>query len=479
MIWNDQVLCLHPPRTAGRSVKSFFADNMPGSIHVQDFASLGASNRLRYRQGNPHLDLTQAASVLASSGRGLESFDLIISVMRDPFDAEISLFDHIRGGADWPHERTRDLASDGDLGAYLDGAGIVADGSPRLDRFYEFDGGTLPNLRVVPFADVATAVPALLEPFARRPRLSLFPHLNRGDGRDAATVLDDATEAKVMQRHRWFFDRGYARPLAARASSTTTTSATRPTQGGPTMADPALQRRPFRVPRSVRRALSRGDETPSVTPVHQYLLAVLDRTSFDGARVLGIGATLDLAEPMFDGRLPTGSYVGIESSDALVDAIQAHDSDVPVQMFAADAAEVLTADAPLFRSLGPFDVIIVRRAFQTMNEDQVRSALTTLRAMVSDNGVVVFDCNVSETSLSGLGSMDIMARNAVREHDLSDLPPYSELEPFPGFALAFYRSFHILAIARECGWDPRQFLEPRPSFQHHVIATPDEDEATG
>ena len=49
-------------------------------------------------EGSRHERLTEAAASLARFGRRLEDFDTIISIMRNPYDMEVSRYHFLRRG---------------------------------------------------------------------------------------------------------------------------------------------------------------------------------------------------------------------------------------------------------------------------------------------------------------------------------------------------------------------------------------------
>src|ERR1700731_3316960 len=124
MLFNDKVLFLHVPKAAGTSVTSFLIRNLAGLVTItepsnpawiSDQAPTGARLKLALRRmrhelsillrprlrriaGTRHENLGEASEALARLGRKLEEFEVILAVIRNPYDMEVSRFHFLRRG---------------------------------------------------------------------------------------------------------------------------------------------------------------------------------------------------------------------------------------------------------------------------------------------------------------------------------------------------------------------------------------------
>jgi hypothetical protein len=122
MLFNDKVLFLHVPKAAGTSVTSLLIHNLAGPITITEPAkplsrqvpirtqatlafkrlrhelSLLFRPRLRRIAGTRHENLAQASEALARLGRKLDDFEMVLAIIRNPYDLEVSRFHYLRRG---------------------------------------------------------------------------------------------------------------------------------------------------------------------------------------------------------------------------------------------------------------------------------------------------------------------------------------------------------------------------------------------
>src|SRR5437016_9776214 len=116
MLFGNKILFLHAPRTAGTSITQFLVDNIPerltllapspvpdrslavpAAVRVKTVLKkflLGfpGVTRLETAPGIRHERLAPARDALAQFNRTLAQFDCMISVMRNPYDLEVSRY---------------------------------------------------------------------------------------------------------------------------------------------------------------------------------------------------------------------------------------------------------------------------------------------------------------------------------------------------------------------------------------------------
>ena len=85
IVFNDETLLVHNPKTAGTSLITYLLSNLPGPVHTAGVRQLGTYH--------PSLSMSMgyAAAVV-----GTMSFKRVISVIRNPFDREVSMYLYYR-----------------------------------------------------------------------------------------------------------------------------------------------------------------------------------------------------------------------------------------------------------------------------------------------------------------------------------------------------------------------------------------------
>lgn len=213
LLYSEQLLFLHIPKTAGTSVAAFLARALPKPVwyhHVQPQPEL-ALDGVAWVRGNPHPNAAQAARAVAAHGFALDRFPLILAVMRNPYELEVSQYEYLRarpvGGRSPRQQLARTLPFSDYLRVTL---GEGAGGQPRSLWRMVAVGGRIPdNLRLVSFDRVEDGVRACLRDLGVAGVDAIaFPWLNRTDYGDWRSYYTAETEALVYASERWLFDGG-------------------------------------------------------------------------------------------------------------------------------------------------------------------------------------------------------------------------------------------------------------------------------
>jgi hypothetical protein len=219
MLISDRVLFLHVPKTGGLSVSDYLVHNLAGPIeeslgakvdpHAErQFPFADLPGRVRVFPGRRHEDLRQATDVLAERGRSLADFDVVLAVVRNPYDLEVSHFEHLRKpsvierrGEDAPPVRA---ATSGDFGYFVEHAPFYGCLPARMERYYTLDGEVPVNLRLVRFEQLSEAVREAVAPYSldRWP----FPHVNASIRRPYRDYLTPAIEQAIYDKYRYLFE---------------------------------------------------------------------------------------------------------------------------------------------------------------------------------------------------------------------------------------------------------------------------------
>ena len=235
MLFGSKILFLHAPRTAGNSITRFLIDNVPerltllvpSSVPDRSIAvprvvraksvlksflmGFPGATRVDLVAGARHERLTQAAAALARFNRRLEEFECIISVMRNPYDLEVSRYHFLRKGylgvKNLSVGLAQDIALEGDFTRFAESAPYFGRLPSRFEDWFELNGRIPDNLFPLRFET--------LEPELER-IVGQFYRIGRGLRRLGASrhehyrhYLTPAAEAAIHGKFRWLFDRGF------------------------------------------------------------------------------------------------------------------------------------------------------------------------------------------------------------------------------------------------------------------------------
>lgn len=237
MLFNDALLFVHVPKTAGESIARFLVDNLPGrKTLVDEFegpyspillpASVRAKLRIksllrRWRIGVPpavtllegkrHARLSEARDILAQLRRRLEDFRAIVAVVRNPYDLEVSRYHYLRlgyhGVPGVARSREQKIAIERDFEQFALKAPYHGRLPAGIEDWYQVDGRVPCNLRIVRFENLKTDLHRAIGEFC--PVDGDLPKLNATKHEPYPTHLSPAAEEAIYRKYRWLFDRRF------------------------------------------------------------------------------------------------------------------------------------------------------------------------------------------------------------------------------------------------------------------------------
>ncbi|MBO6634002.1 hypothetical protein [Parvibaculum sp.] len=209
MLWNDDLLFIHVPKTGGMATTKYLLDILEPPIFIS-VPEGHAEERpgLTIIDGKRHERLDEAATLLAQHGRTLASFKIILAGIRNPYDLEISRFGYLQKGHPWDKGKAQDLALAGDFDTFVCEAAFHGKTYPALEEYYEIGGRIPENLRLIRQehidGDMKSALAEVGIRFTERlPVTNVSEHGTRED------YLTAVAERAIYDRFRWFFDHGY------------------------------------------------------------------------------------------------------------------------------------------------------------------------------------------------------------------------------------------------------------------------------
>lgn len=237
VLFDDKLLFVHVPKTAGVSITKFLIDNSPGKITLVEeqyrphpSIPLPARVRVKLRvkkllqaggiwlprsvtivDGNPHARLSQAQECVVKFGRRLDDFCAILAVIRNPYDLEVSRYHYLRMG--WHGVRglargvEQKIAMEGDFEKFALNAPYHGRLPARIEEWYEIEGRMPENLRILRFERLEEDLRRVLGEFY--PVKAKLPRLNATKHEPYASYLSPRSEEAIYNKYRWLFDRQF------------------------------------------------------------------------------------------------------------------------------------------------------------------------------------------------------------------------------------------------------------------------------
>jgi hypothetical protein len=206
MLVSENVLFIHAPKTAGMAVTDYLAANLPGpKVLTLPAGHEYAVSDVTIRPGRRHENLAEAVNYLAEMGRSLEDFKLVLAVIRNPYEIEVSRYHYYRLGHPWDRGRLQDLALAGDFDRFCREAlyPYIAAPSP-IESYYTLDGDTPPkNMRLLRHEHLAEELDAVLANIlVRHKPLEQVNTTMHGPWQQYVTADN---EPFIFEKYRWLF----------------------------------------------------------------------------------------------------------------------------------------------------------------------------------------------------------------------------------------------------------------------------------
>ena len=117
MLFNDDLLFIHVPKTGGMAVTKYLLEVLPPPVRYRypNFRQDYDHNGIIQFKGIRHETMSDARDFLRTQGLDMTGFKCIIAVLRNPYAIEVSRFAYLRKGHAWDCGRNQDLALAGDF----------------------------------------------------------------------------------------------------------------------------------------------------------------------------------------------------------------------------------------------------------------------------------------------------------------------------------------------------------------------------
>lgn len=117
MVFNDDLLFIHVPKTGGMAVTKYLLEVLPPKVRYtypnfrEDYERKG----IIQFPGIRHETMAEARHFLRTQGLDVAGFKCIIAILRSPYAMEVSRFAYLRKGHAWDRGRNQDLALAGNF----------------------------------------------------------------------------------------------------------------------------------------------------------------------------------------------------------------------------------------------------------------------------------------------------------------------------------------------------------------------------
>lgn len=207
MIWNEKVLFIHTPKTAGMSMTSMLLESLQGQVFITGPFEQKREDNVTYFPGKRHETLVDAQSFFTYRNMDIAAFEKVFAVMRNPYDLELSRYSYLRLGLPQDKGPAQDIAMAESYKEYLKKAPFFGMKPPKLHYFFTFNGVLPENLVVLKFENLVADISAYLVPYLEEG--FALPFENASEHKRYQDVYDAESEQLVFERNRWFFEKGF------------------------------------------------------------------------------------------------------------------------------------------------------------------------------------------------------------------------------------------------------------------------------
>jgi len=208
MIFTRDLLYLHVPKTGGMALTRYLLRALRSPVyysHPSEDPRAGVDGVVEI-DGIRHETLAEAAVTLKEYGFQLERLPLILALLRNPYELEVSRFAYLQKNHPWDSGHNQRLAATGDFEVFAIGSFPHAGHARPLESYFLLDGSRPANLNIVRFENIRSELPHVLGNIGLV--LDDLPYENKSEHKPYYTYYTAAAEAAVHARYRWVFEAG-------------------------------------------------------------------------------------------------------------------------------------------------------------------------------------------------------------------------------------------------------------------------------
>ncbi|MDJ0568272.1 MAG: hypothetical protein QNJ53_04435 [Pleurocapsa sp. MO_192.B19] len=212
MLFNQDLLFLHVPKTGGMAVTEKLLKTLPKPIYyaLPEEAKDKAHNppEIIATTGKRHGNLKQAQEWVAKYGKTLASFKKIIATIRNPYSMEVSRYFYLRLGYPWDKGKAQKIALASDFETFAIESLYFGRKSAKVEDYFLLDGKIPDNLAVIQHEQLYLELQKVLA------ELNIIldspiQKVNSTKHQDYHQYLTPKAEVAIYNRYRWLFDSGF------------------------------------------------------------------------------------------------------------------------------------------------------------------------------------------------------------------------------------------------------------------------------
>ena len=206
MLLNDDFLFLHYPKTAGKSLTTYFLNVWERPIRgtVSPGQPTGDGEGLHLDVGNAHQSMPYAATLLKEQDKSIHDLKAVFVGIRNPYDMAVSTYFFLRNSVEHHDDRARFRRA---LNMSFEEFWCTEPITAPPERWLTLRGKEIQNLRVIRFESLGQDLAAIAAEFGFRQ--TELPHLNRTDHRHYREYITPEVEEAVFARYRYLFEAGH------------------------------------------------------------------------------------------------------------------------------------------------------------------------------------------------------------------------------------------------------------------------------
>jgi len=212
MLFNQDLLFLHVPKTGGMAVTQKLLQVLPKPIYYA--LPAGAKHKVYNPPeiiavaGKRHGNLQEAQDWIAQYGKTLSSFKKIVATVRNPYAMEVSRYFYLRLGHAWDKGKAQQIALDSDFETFAVESPYFGRKSSEIEKYFQINGLVPHNLTVIKQEQLDADLSKVLAEL----NISVDSHIAKKNGTkhgDYHQYLTSKAEAAIYQRYQWVFDAGF------------------------------------------------------------------------------------------------------------------------------------------------------------------------------------------------------------------------------------------------------------------------------
>ncbi len=212
MLFNNDLLFLHVPKTGGMAVTQKLLDVLPHPIYYA--LPEGAKEKVHNPPqviavaGKRHGNLQQAQDWLKQYGKTLDSFKKIVATVRNPYAMEVSRYFYLRLNRPWDRGKAQTIALNSDFETFAQESPYFGRKLSRVEDYFLLDGTIPENMTAIKQEQLDSDLAKVLAEL----NLALNTPIVRKNGTKHANYheyLTPEAEAAIYKRYQWLFDVGF------------------------------------------------------------------------------------------------------------------------------------------------------------------------------------------------------------------------------------------------------------------------------